>query len=133
MTKVASCACLSASISIVGEPVYHSVCHCTNCRLRTGSAFGISTYFKRSDIQSQTGSTSVYALHNQHQDNDQERHFCPNCGTTLFWYVSSLPELIGVAGGCFGDQYLGEPQASYTNSKKLPWIELPSKWQKVDV
>ena len=130
MSMTARCACSNTSITVSGEPTYHGVCHCTNCKQRTGSAFGISTYFKRAEVSGQIGTTSVYAFHNQRQNHNQERHFCPTCGTTLFWYVSSLPELIGIAGGCFGEEYPGEPQASFTHCKKLPWVELPASWKR---
>lgn len=104
------------------------VCHCANCRRRTGSAFGISAYFPRSAEINRTGEFSVYAYHHKEHNQEQERHFCRNCGTTLFWHVSTLPTLIGIAGGCFTDPALGEPGKSFCDSQKLPWVSLPSSW-----
>ena len=132
MPRTARCACGAASITVSGEPGIHGVCHCTNCKRRTGSAFGISAYFKRADVLESTGITRTYAFHHAAQDHDQERHFCSACGTTLFWFVSALPELIGIAGGCFGEVDLGEPTMSVTHSKKLSWVGLPSSWRTVN-
>lgn len=131
MPKTARCACGHTSISVAGAPVAYNVCHCTNCKRRTGSAFGISVYFKRGDVVARSGRTNVYAFHHQAPDHEQERHFCPTCGTTLYWYISSLNELIGVAGGCFGELDLGEPPVSVTHAKKLAWVELPQSVRKV--
>ena len=131
MLNTARCACSRISITVSGEPAYHAVCHCTDCKRRTGSAFGVSFYFKPAQVVRQAGTTSIYAFHNQRQDNDQERHFCPTCGTTLFWYTSTLPDLVGIAGGCFGEEFPGEPRASYAHSKKLPWVGLPETWKMV--
>jgi hypothetical protein len=39
----------------------------------------------------------------------QPRWFCGDCGTTLFWKVDALPDLTGIAGGCFVETPLGEP------------------------
>ena len=75
------------------------------------------------------GKTSVYAFHHTGQDHDQARHFCCECGTTLFWYVSALPEKIGVAGGCFAPGGLPEPTYSVTDSERQPWVSLPPNWQ----
>lgn len=75
------------------------------------------------------GATSVYAFHHTAQAHDQERHFCSSCGTTLFWYLSTLPELIGIAGGCFADEGLPEPAYSVTHRKKEPWLSLPQAWR----
>ena len=107
----------------------HGVCHCTNCKRRTGGAFGISAYFNRTAVTARVGETQVYALHNATHNQDQERHFCGNCGTTLYWYVSTLPEKIGVAGGCFAEDGLPEPTYSANDRKRESWVELPTTWQ----
>ena len=128
MTRTAVCACGQASITLNAEPQLHGVCHCTNCKRRTGSAFGISAYFPASSVVSQLGPTSIYAFHHAAQRHDQKRHFCSRCGTTLFWFVSTLPDLIGVAGGCFADEGLPEPTYSVSHGKKEPWVSLPQHW-----
>jgi hypothetical protein len=128
MQRTARCACGSASISVRGEPTQHSVCHCGNCMRRTGSALGVSTYFQRSDVVGRSGDMLVYAFHHAEMNHDQERHFCAKCGTTLFWFMSTRPQLVGVAGGCFAGEGLGEPTMSTWHSLKLPWITLPDGW-----
>jgi hypothetical protein len=105
----------------------HGVCHCTNCKRRTGSAFGISVYFDRSAVVDQTGKTKIYAFHHASQKHDQQRHFCVSCGTTLFWYISTVPEKIGIAGGCFADEEMPEPTYSVTDRKRESWVSLPSR------
>jgi hypothetical protein len=124
----ATCACRKASITVNTSPVLLGVCHCTNCKRRTGSAFGISAYFEREHVVSQTGETTVYAFHHVELNHDQERHFCSSCGTTLFWYVSNMPTRVGIAGGCFEEVALLELDASYRDNKRLPWVSLPSHW-----
>ena len=124
----ATCACGNTTISVKGQPTLHSVCHCTNCKRRTGSAFGVSAYFEKSAVIDRQGQTCVYAFHHVAQNHDQERHFCPSCGTTLFWYVSALPDKIGVAGGCFGEADMPEPTTSITDAKKKAWVSLPPTW-----
>jgi hypothetical protein len=129
MHRTAQCACGAATITVSGEPQTHVVCHCSNCKRRTGSAFGISTYFAREHVVQTSGETEVYAFHHTAQNHDQQRHFCKRCGTTLFWTLSTMPALIGVAGGCFAEQDLGEPRMSVTHSKKMAWLELPATWK----
>lgn len=129
MQREAKCACAAASIKIAGDPQIYGICHCNNCKKRTGSAFGISAYFPRQQVIATEGETHVYAFHHAAQNHDQERHFCSRCGTTLFWFISALPELIGVAGGCFADEPLGEPSMSVSHSKKVDWLVLPETWR----
>ena len=125
----ATCACGQASITVNALPAMHGVCHCTNCKRRTGSAFGISAYFEKASVTGRAGETHVYAFHQAARDQDQERHFCPTCGTTLFWFVSTLPGMIGIAGGCFADEGLPEPAYSVTDGKREAWVSLPGHWQ----
>jgi hypothetical protein len=129
MQRTAKCACGATSITVTGEPEIHSVCHCVNCKRRTGSAFGISTYFRRDEVLEMIGETNVYAFHHDAQNHDQERHFCVTCGTTLFWTLSVLPNLIGIAGGCFAEMDLGEPKMSVSHAKKFAWVMLPDTWR----
>jgi hypothetical protein len=129
MQRTATCACGQASITVSADPEMHGICHCTNCKRRTGSAFGMSSYFQRSSVVEISGSTAIYAFHNASLKHDQERHFCSNCGTTLYWYLSTAPELIGIAAGCFADGELPEPTYSVTHRKKEHWLVLPQAWK----
>jgi hypothetical protein len=105
------------------------VCHCVDCKRRTGSAFGISAYFDKRSVVSQEGETTAYRFWHDAQSHEQVRHFCSRCGTTLFWFVSTLPERIGIAGGCFAEQGLPEPTYSLTDAKREPWVTLPTHWE----
>ncbi len=124
----ATCACGQVSITVNALPTMHGICHCSNCKRRTGSAFGISAYFDRVAVVSQVGDTRTYSFHHAAQGHDQERHFCARCGTTLFWFVSTVPDKIGIAGGCFADGALPEPGYSASDRKREAWLSLPSHW-----
>ena len=124
----ATCACGQAAITVNAMPTMHGVCHCTDCKRRTGSAFGISAYFDQTAVTQRIGETKVYAFRHPAQNHDQARHFCPHCGTTLFWDVSALPRKIGIAGGCFAGEGLPDPTYSVTDSKREAWVSLPANW-----
>ena len=125
----AVCARGQASITVSAGPTDHGICHCTNCKRRTGSAFGVSTYFDRSVVSEILGETTVYEFYNSTHKHQQQRHFCSRCGATLYWYVSTLPEKIGIAGGCFAESDLGTPTYSTTDRKRLSWVTIPDDWE----
>ena len=127
--RIATCACGRVSVTVSGDPVLHGICHCTNCKRRTGSAFGISAYFNRDAVVSIMGVTNVYAYRHSTVNQDHERHFCPRCGTTLYWFVSTMPDRIGIAGGCFAPEGLPEPGGSYQHADRERWLGLPGAWQ----
>lgn len=128
MTLEATCCCKQLSITVTDNPVMNSVCHCTNCKLRTGSAFGISMYFNTGSVVRMTGESKIYTFWHEVLNHEQNRHFCGHCGTTLFWYISTMPHLIGVAGGCFAGSSMLEPTHSLNHSQKCQWINFPSPW-----
>lgn len=123
MVRKATCCCGEAAIEVFGDPTLNAVCHCDNCRRRTGSAFGWSTYFRDEQVRSKAGEISSYHL----QLGDQTRWFCQACGTTLYWKSDFWPGQTGVAGGCFVDP-LPEPSLTVSNDKRRPWIALPDHW-----
>jgi hypothetical protein len=129
VTLEATCCCKQISITLSGKPEMNSVCNCTNCKQRTGSAFGISTYFKTDAVLKKSGDTKIYKLWHKEQNHEQNRHFCTQCGTTLYWTISTMPNLIGVAGGCFAASEILEPTHTLNNSNKCQWVNFPENWQ----
>ncbi len=67
------CLCGRVQICARGEPLRIGICHCTNCRRESGSAFTFYAVWPAHQFES-TGETSEF--HGQ--------HFCPRCGSHLF-------------------------------------------------
>ena len=76
---------------------------------------------KDEQVVQQTGKSDVYEVN---ADFKQQRNFCVNCGTTLFWKVDSLPYFTGIAGGCFTDNKVLEPTHTNNDKSKCPWVNL---------
>src|SRR5271169_5499970 len=54
-------------------------------------------------------------------------HFCPKCGSTVFWEPERVPHLIGVAVGAFGDPSFPQPEQSVFTTSKRAWAGLPGE------
>jgi hypothetical protein len=126
MTRKATCCCGACSIEVEGEPRLNALCHCANCKKRTGSAFGWSAYFADDQILGRTGDFRVYEIAGA---NPQHRWFCASCGSTLFWKVGWQPLQTGIAGGCFADAPLDPPSATVSNHGRCDWLGLPAQWR----
>lgn len=124
--RLALCCCGQLSIRLSGDPVLNGLCHCQDCRRRTGSAFGWSVYFPEESLKGIRGKATRY----EPEAGTGTRHFCGACGTTLYWRATGLPELIGIAGGAFVDPPLPEPSASYRDTMKCAWLTLPESWKR---
>jgi hypothetical protein len=127
MTRTASCCCGAASIAVEGEPDINGVCHCTDCKRRTGSAFGWQVYFPDAAVVGKTGAFACYQVGDPPR---QQRHFCQACGTTLWWKSNFLPGHTGIAAGAFGETPLPEPSLRVTEEKRCAWVGLPEDWSR---
>jgi hypothetical protein len=127
----ATCCCGACSITLRGMPSINALCHCANCKRRTGSAFGWSAYFPKGNLVSTVGAFRTYSVPSKvpGEENLQERVFCGTCGTTLFWRNRAFAGLIGVAGGCIADPPLLEPDATVMNEERCAWLALPERWR----
>ena len=128
MIREAKCCCGACSISVDGEPVLNGVCHCDNCRRRTGSAFGWSAYFLNSQVRGIGGDLRIYAILPEVSENPSRRWFCAGCGTTLYWRTESFADRVGVAGGCFTASPLEAPALSQWDPRRCPWLDLNGDW-----
>jgi hypothetical protein len=117
MVRKAACCCGFSSIEVSGDPTLNGVCHCNNCKRRTGSAFGWQAYFPDTQVVSKQGEFSQYRIRNE-----QERSFCVRCGTTLFWTSAFMPGQTGVAAGAFTDATLTAPSLEATSNGRCGWV-----------
>lgn len=120
MTRTANCCCGSLRAEVTCEPTVVSVCHCTECQRRTGSAFGVSTYFPKEHVHTE-GSSKVY-MRGSDSGRKIDIHFCPDCGTSVFWYAEFRPDLIGIAFGAFADPSMPRPTRSVWEATRHPWV-----------
>jgi hypothetical protein len=123
VTRVATCACGQLSARCSSEPVAVSLCHCLECQKRTGSTYGIAAFFARADVII-SGEASDYA---RTSDNgyDVLHHFCPRCGSTVFWEPGRKPDVIAVAVGAFADPAFPAPSKSVYVKHRHGWVRTP--------
>ncbi|TPG43343.1 aldehyde-activating protein [Sphingomonas koreensis] len=125
MTRAAACRCGQARIVCEGEPTRVSVCHCLNCQQRSGSAFAAQARFLRDQVTIQ-GSLTMFTWIGE-SGKPGMFHFCPTCGSTLWYETEAEPELIGVPIGIFADpQAFGPPLYSVYEERKVDWVAIIS-------
>jgi len=120
MTRIAHCCCGSLRAEATGAPALVAVCHCMECQRRTGSAFGVSTYFSKEQVR--TDGLSKVHVRGSDSGRKIELHFCPNCGSTVFWYAEFVPDLIGIAFGAFADPSMSSPTLSAWEMTRHSWV-----------
>lgn len=120
MPRIATCACGNLRTICEGEPSKVSLCHCLACQRRTGSTYGVAAFFRQEDVRIDgpskcftRPSDGVFLV---------RHHFCPDCGSTVYWLPERMPGLIAIAVGSFADPAFPAPtQAVYTQHRHS-WV-----------
>ena len=110
----AACSCGKLAVSVRGEPVRISVCHCLECQRRTGSAFGAQARFRTADVEITGASTAWRRIADS--GNAITFHFCPTCGSTVYCLPADEADVVVVTIGAFADPCFARPRAILANS-----------------
>ena len=122
MNRRAECRCGQLSASVSGEPIRISVCHCLDCQRRTGGPFAAQARFLRSDVTIEGRSRRWTKISDS--GNRAVFHFCPQCGTDV-WYEGGGPaEAIAIAVGAFADPAFPPPTVSVWEERRHPWVAI---------
>jgi hypothetical protein len=130
MTRRAACSCGQLHLVAEGEPIRISMCHCLACQRRTGSAFGIQARFPRDQVSIEGRSTEYVRT----SDSGEGRtyYFCPECGSVVYYRLSTLPDVIAVPIGAFADPAFPPPTVSVYESRRHPWLTVPAAMEHHD-
>src|SRR3954451_18301184 len=100
-TREAACHCGQLRLEVSGEPFAVSICNCLACQRRTGSAFGMQAGFKTDQVEV-TGRFNDYLRVSDEADRKEHVfHFCPECGSQVFYTEPTEPDLVVVSVGSF--------------------------------
>jgi hypothetical protein len=112
------CHCGAISYAISGEPVYHAMCHCTDCRRATGAP-AVSWALFPQEAVTIAGTPSIYA-----SSENAQRHFCGACGSSLFYTNAVVfPGLIDVQSATLDDPGALPLQVQVQTAERIGWME----------
>ena len=81
--------------------------------------------FKADQVQV-TGRFNDYARVSDEADRKEHVfHFCPDCGSQVFYTEPTEPDLVVVSVGSFADPSFPPPTESGYDSRRHPWVRLP--------
>jgi hypothetical protein len=129
-TRIASCNCGQLTATCTGpDPERRSLCFCKNCQMRTGSAFSIQTRFPRSQVTIE-GKSKVWTFpiegaqpvsYRSCDSDGVTYHFCPECGSNVYYDIAVAPDFIGIKVGAFTDPTFPPPMISGFEEYRFPW------------
>jgi hypothetical protein len=123
-TRQAACHCGQLRLDVTGDPFVVSICHCLDCQRRTGSAFGMQAAFRPDQVQV-TGRYSDFSRISEEADQKEHAfHFCPDCGSQVFYTEPTESELIVISVGSFADPSFPPPTEAGYQSRQHRWLQV---------
>lgn len=119
--REAQCLCGAIRASCRGEPARVSVCHCLDCKRRTGSAFSYNATYPAGQVETH-GTASTY-MRTGDEGHWARESFCPRCGTTVFYEIEARPGMISIPVGGFADPDFPAPRFSVYEERKHGWFD----------
>ena len=123
-TRHTACSCGQLHLTIEGEPSRISMCHCLACQRRTGAVTSNQARFRREQVNI-TGKATTWTR-TAESGHTLAFHFCPICGSTVYWDNDGFPEMVTVAIGNFADPHFPAPTIAVWEESRHPWFSLPS-------
>ena len=121
--RTASCRCGQLRATVTVDPVRASVCHCLNCKKRSGSAFAAQARWPVHQAIIE-GSSKSFELISE-SGNKATFHFCPDCGSDVYYDINdSADGQVAIPLGAFDDPFFFKPDFSVFESRKHDWLEI---------
>ena len=100
------------------------MCHCQQCQKRTGSTYSAHAYFLKEHVRIE----GVPKRFSRSSDSGRiiDFHFCPECGSTMFWEYALRPDAYGIPVGLSADPSFPLPEVAIFMVHKHPWVAMPA-------
>ena len=139
-TRTASCNCGQLRVTCTGpDPDRVVMCNCYLCQKQTGSPFSLQARFPNEQVKIEgksttwkfpidgAGPTSYRTCAGSDGITDSAAdvvtsHFCPDCGSTVYYFRKSDPARTGVRVGTFADPTFPPPLGSGFEEYAHPWV-----------
>jgi len=121
--RTASCRCGQLRATVTGDPVRVSVCHCLNCKKRSGGAFAVQARWSAEQVIVEGRSSSFTKVADS--GNTATYYFCPECGSDVHYEnEGKFDGMIAIPLGAFDDPYFVSPAFSVWEKRMHQWVEI---------
>jgi hypothetical protein len=112
------CHCGAVQYEMPAETIHKALCHCGDCRRHAGAPAVAWGLVGKEELRVE-GKTSEYA-----SSEHGRRHFCPQCGTGLFYTNEQIfPGQIDVQIATLDDPDAIRPDAQIQVAERIGWME----------
>lgn len=123
-TMAGGCQCGTVRYEVTAAPLELYICHCTECRKQSASAFGLSVIVRSTDVRLLQGELKHWS---RLADSGQtiDCFFCPDCGSRLWHGDKEKAETLSIKGGSLDEPPDVTPAVHIWTDSKLPGVVIP--------
>ena len=117
------CHCGFIRFEAEADPAQTLICHCTDCRKLTGTAFRISLRVPGETFKRLSGEPSTY-IKTADSGTRRAHSFCPRCGTPV-WAVAAddaVPKYYSLRPGTLRQREQFAPKRQSWTRSRLRWL-----------
>jgi hypothetical protein len=124
VSRTGGCQCGGVRYELLAPPLQIYICHCTECRKQSASAFGISLIVRAKCFALTRGSP-----HRWSRRADSGRtlncYFCPNCGSRVWHGDAALDSTLSIKGGSLDEPIDVSAATHIWTTRKLQGVIIP--------
>lgn len=125
------CQCGAVRYEISAAPLDVYICHCTECRRQSSSAFGISVIVAVDHFRVVEGRPKCWSRPTA-SGGFLDCHFCADCGSRLWHRGRDADDILSVKGGSLDNPVDLSDVAHIWTRSKLPGVVIPSHVQQFE-
>ena len=121
MDVSAGCLCGGIRFRFVGEPLAFYQCHCTDCQIQTGSAFGLSLVASAEHVALVSGNPKAFRI-SMPDGRIKSGRFCSNCAARVWGEPVRWPQIRVLRPGTFDQLLPFAPFGDIWTASAQPWV-----------
>lgn len=117
-----SCLCGQVTYEAEIDPDRVAICHCTDCQVNSGAAYGVVASVPDGRFRLITGTLKEFV---KIAESGRTRHlsFCPECGTRIHARTKDDPTaFFGLRVGTIRQRAALKPKVQVWSRSALPWV-----------
>jgi hypothetical protein len=113
-----SCLCGAVTFEVMGELAPIQLCHCSQCRRASGTAFGSNIPVAVENFRVLRGAER---LKSYESSPGKERLFCAECGSPVISRAAKAPGVVRLRAGLLAEPVQARPEFHFHTSSKASW------------
>jgi hypothetical protein len=116
------CLCGLIRYRVTGPALTLYACHCTDCQKQSGSAFGMSMMFLKTQFRLLQGTPRTLTKTFVDDGRQKFAHFCGDCGARIWVEFTKAPEVLNIKPGTLDDTRGLQPIGHIWTRSAQPWV-----------